>query len=207
MTLGCDRGNGSHGARRRCGARIAQNRRMAEVFVRFTEPIRSSDGRDYSAQACGGVADDGLWEGWIEFAAVGGSLMRTPRETEQPNRADLLYWAEGLSVAYLEGALRRAIDAATVQPVAPTVTEPSAFAGPARVGSPQPIRQHSVLDPFATYTQGEGVLRQQLSALSRDHLLALIDAYQLDIANGDYPSKNDLIERIVRAVKRYSRSA
>jgi len=35
----------------------------------------------------------------------------------------------------------------------------------------------------------------------------LIDAYQLDIANGDYPSKDDLIERIVRAVKRYSRSA
>ena len=32
------------------------------------------------------------------------------------------------------------------------------FAGPARVGSPQPIRQHSVLDPFATYTQGEGIL-------------------------------------------------
>jgi hypothetical protein len=180
---------------------------MAEVFVRFTETIRSSDGRDYSAQACGGVADDGLWEGWIEFADVGGAGMRTPRETEQPNRADLLYWAEGLSTAYLEGALRRAIDAATAQTVAATVTEPSAFAGPARVASPQPIRQHSVLDPFATYTQGEGVLRQQLSALSRDHLLTLIDAYQLDIANGHYPSKDDLIERIVQAVKRYSRSA
>ena len=180
---------------------------MAEVFVRFTETVRSADGRDYSAQACGGVADDGLWEGWIEFASTAGSPMRTPRETEQPNRADLLYWAEGLSAAYLEGALRRAIDAATAQPVTPTVTEPSAFAGPARVVSPPLVRQHSVLDPFATYMQGEGILRQQLSALSRDHLLTLIDAYQLDIANGDYPSKDDLIERIVRAVKRYSHSA
>ena len=180
---------------------------MPEALVRFTETVRGTDGREYSAQVCGGVAGDGLWEGWIEFAAVGGSLMRTPRETEQPNRADLLYWAEGLSTAYLEGALRRAIDAATVQPVAPTVTESSGFAGPARVGSHPPIRQHSVLDPFATYTQGEGVLRQQLSALSRDHLLTLIDAHQLDIASGDYSSKDDLIERIVRAVKRYSRSA
>ena len=179
---------------------------MAEVFVRFTETVRSADGRDYSAQACGGVADDGLWEGWIEFADVGGLPMRTPRETEQPNRADLLYWAEGLSAAYLEGALRRAIDAATAQPVTPTVTEPSVFAGPARVASPPLVRQHSVLDPFATYMQGEGILRQQLSALSRDHLLTLIDAYQLEIANGDYPSKDDLIERIVGAVKRYSRS-
>jgi hypothetical protein len=180
---------------------------MAEVLVRFTETVRSPDGRDYSAQACGGVADDGLWEGWIEFASLAGLLMRTPRETEQPNRADLLYWAEGLSVAYLEGALRRAIDAAMAQPVTPTVTEPSLFPGPARAGHPQPIRPHSVLDPFATYTQGEGVLRHQLAALSRDHLLTLIDAYQLGIANGDYPSKDDLIERIVRAVKRYSRSA
>ena len=190
-----------------CGARIAQTSRMAEVFVRFTDTVRSADGRDYTAQACGGVADDGLWEGWIEFADVGGPQMRTPRETEQPNRAALLYWAQGLSAAYLEGALRRAIDAATAQPVTPTVTEPSAFAGPARVASPPLVRQHSVLDPFATYVQGEGILRQQLSALSRDHLLTLIDAYQLDIANGDYPSKEDLIERIVRAVKRYSRSA
>jgi len=180
---------------------------MAEVLVRFTEPVRGSDGREYSAQACGGVADDGLWEGWIEFASTAGSPMRTPRETEQPNRAALLYWAEGLSAAYLEGALRRAVDAATGQPVNPTLTEPSVFAGPARAGSPSPVRQHSVLDPFATYTQGEGILRQQLAALSRDHLLTLIDAYQLDIANGDYPSKDDLIERIVRAVKRYSRSA
>jgi hypothetical protein len=87
------------------------------------------------------------------------------------------------------------------------VTEPSVFAGPARVGSPAPVRQHSVLDPFATYLQGEGILRQQLAALSRDHLLTLIDAYQLDIATVSYPSKDDLIERIVGAVKRYSRSA
>ena len=83
---------------------------MAEVFVRFTETVRSADGRDYSAQACGGIADDGLWEGWIEFADVGGLPMRTPRETEQPNRDDLAYWATGLTQVYLEGALGRAIE-------------------------------------------------------------------------------------------------
>ena len=68
---------------------------MAEVFVRFTETVRSADGGDYSAQACGGVADDGLWEGWIEFADVGGPPMRTPRETEQPNRARPLVLGRG----------------------------------------------------------------------------------------------------------------
>ena len=129
---------------------------MGEALVRFTETVRGLDGREYSAQACGAVADDGLWEGWIEFASVGGLLMRTPRETEQPNRADLLYWAEGLSTAYLEGALGER-STPRFGPAAPPTVRPSVFAGPARVGSPQPIRQHSVLDPFATYAQGEGI--------------------------------------------------
>jgi hypothetical protein len=102
-----------------------------------------------------------------------GFPMRTPRETEQPNRADLLYWAEGLS-GRIRGALRRAIDAVTAQPVT-RGHRPSAFAGPAAP---------AILSPFATTvsstrsprTCGVRLLRQQLSALSRDHLLTLIDA-------------------------------
>jgi hypothetical protein len=53
----------------------------------------------------------GSWKGWIEFASIDGdSHVRTPRETEQPNRGDLAYWATGLTQVYLEGALRRAIE-------------------------------------------------------------------------------------------------
>lgn len=89
---------------------------MAQVLVKFTEPIRGSDGRTWDAQACGDTADDGLWEGWIEFTPEGGGEpARTARETEQPNLADLQYWAQGLTMVYLEGALARATDA----PVAP----------------------------------------------------------------------------------------
>ena len=88
---------------------------MAEVLVKFTEPVRGSDGTLYSAQACGGIAEDGLWEGWIEFEG-GGNAVRTGRETEQPNMADLTYWAQGLSMVYLEGALARA----TKEPIAET---------------------------------------------------------------------------------------
>jgi hypothetical protein len=42
--------------------------------------------------------------------------MRTPRETEQPNREDLAYWATGLTQVYLEGALTRALTASSESP-------------------------------------------------------------------------------------------
>jgi hypothetical protein len=184
---------------------------MAEVLVRFTEPVRAADGQLYSAQACGGVASDGLWEAWIEFVDASGMPVRTPRETEQPNRDALVYWAEGLSAAYLQGALRRALDVRVAPPVIATGTEASLFSGPARSSAAaQPVRPHSVLDPFTTYVQGEGVLRQQLWALSRDHLLTLIDAYHLDVGNGFGPriqlSTEELIDGIIHAVKAHSSS-
>ena len=181
---------------------------MAEVLVRFTESVRGPDGIQYAAQACGGIADDGLREGWIEFVEPGGSVLRTGRETEQPNHTALLYWAEGLTAAYLEGALRRALDVRMVVPRRATTPAESFFPSPARrPGASQPIRVHSVLDPFATYVQGEQILRRQLSALSRYHLLTLIDAYQLDVVDSAYASKEDLAEGIVRAVKSYSSTA
>ena len=82
---------------------------MAEVLVRFTKRVRDDNDAPYSAQACGGIASDGLWDGWIEFVGEGGAAIRSPRETKQPNRDALVYWAEGLTAAYLEGALRRAL--------------------------------------------------------------------------------------------------
>jgi len=83
---------------------------MAEVLVKFTTPVKGEDGRLYEAEACGGVSEDGLWEGWIEFSAETSDLVyRSARETTQPNRNDLLYWAKGLTEVYLEGALKRAI--------------------------------------------------------------------------------------------------
>ena len=79
------------------------------------------------------------------------------------------------------------------------------FDGPA---NPPPIPAPSlaprpVLDPFATHAQGEGVLRQQLSALSRDHLQTLIEAYDLPV-NARGPSRETLVDEIVQAVERRS---
>jgi len=84
---------------------------MTEVLVRFDEPIIDSRGDLYFADAVGRQREeDGLWEGWIEFEALdqsGGSISSL-RETTQPNRKDLAYWAQGLTRVYLQGALARA---------------------------------------------------------------------------------------------------
>jgi hypothetical protein len=63
------------------------------------------------------VSEDGLWKGWIEFTSeTSGRCYRSARETTQPNRTDLLYWAKGLTEVYLEGALKRALGPAAPVP-------------------------------------------------------------------------------------------
>jgi hypothetical protein len=66
----------------------------------------------YDARAVGAERPDGLWQAWIEFSpeAEGTEVIATSRETTQPNRADTVYWATGLTGVYLEGALVRALD-------------------------------------------------------------------------------------------------
>jgi hypothetical protein len=181
---------------------------MAEVLVRFIDRVRDDRGALYSAQACGGVASDGLWDGWIEFVGENDVPLRSPRETKQPNRDALVYWAEGLTAAYLEGALRRALDTLVEPTVRVPSPEPSIFSEPADPGraARQSRSAHPVLDPFATYAQGEGILRQQLSALSRDHLLTLIDAYALPIDQRASTTDRELADEIVDAVRRLATS-
>lgn len=83
---------------------------MPVILVKFDEPIRDAAGITHFAQAVGRKREDGLWEGWLEFIGLTESppSFQSGRETTQPNRADLEYWAQGLSKVYLEGALARA---------------------------------------------------------------------------------------------------
>lgn len=101
---------------------------MAEVLVDFDTTIRADDGTNWHPRVCGAIADDCLWEGWVEFLPAGGEdrePIRTRRETEQPKRSDLMYWAQGLTQVYLEGALHRARrDASTSASAASRATPP-----------------------------------------------------------------------------------
>ncbi len=81
----------------------------------FTSPHRlyGSDGLSYAVQVYGQPRADGTWVGWLAFVATGsGRRLQTGRETTQPDRAALLYWATGLEPVYLEGAFGRAQPAA-----------------------------------------------------------------------------------------------
>jgi hypothetical protein len=172
---------------------------MAEVLVRFTERIAADDGTSYLPQACGRVANDRLWEGWIEFVSPTRTI-RSPRETEQPSRNALVYWAEGLTFAYLEGALDRALAARPVTARAlETASMTSPRSAPRRTIGSTP---RAVLDPFTAYAEGEELLRGQLRALSRDHVVSIIKAYELPVDTSQSTSDAALVDGVVAAVAR-----
>ena len=176
---------------------------MAEVLLEFAEAITSEERKNYTARACGSEMPDGRWQGWIEFLPLGeGDPVRSSRETTQPNRRDIEYWAGGLTYVYLEGALHRALRP-LVRPIAPEVTPP-VFDGPAPAPASGSTTE-SVLDPFSVYRKGEPLLRRQLSALAGWHLVNIIRRYELSdedpaILSATEPA--ELVELIIGAVRR-----
>lgn len=168
---------------------------MAHVLSIYARsPLTVSGGRVYIAQAAGRRREDGMWEGWLEFVPTDGStVLRSERETTQPNLADLEYWASGLTPVYLQGALERTLTP-RAEPTPPPVV-PSVYDEPAE----------PVLNPFAVYAKGEELLRRQLGALGRRHLRSIILGYDLlDGADVDLEALSDaeLVELIVSAVSR-----
>jgi hypothetical protein len=180
---------------------------MAHVISIYQRsPLALPDGSVYTAQACGRQRDDGMWEGWLEFVPHAGSaVLRSQRETTQPNLADLEYWASGLTPVYLQGALERTLTpppAVVEPPSVPSVYDEPAPARPS-VAEVAPEAE-PVLNPFSVYVKGEDQLRRQLGALSRRHLLTIITGYDLVDASGvdlEPLSTAELIEVIVGAVR------
>ena len=170
---------------------------MAEVIHVFAEPAYVN-GVAYRVQVTGRPQGH-LWEGWIEFAAHDGSdVRRTGRETTQPDREALAYWAAGLSGVYIEGALDRALPVPRREPV---VSE-ALFGGPdpnrAAVGA-----DGVVLDPFSVAERGEQRLRRELKALRARDLRNIVRAYDLgdDSIDLERLSEPELVELIVEAVE------
>jgi hypothetical protein len=178
---------------------------MAETLVQFQNPVTAPDGTAYQARAIGAEMPDGMWQGWIEFEPIeAGDPIRSPRETTQPNRADTIYWATGLTAIYLDGALRRAL--APLRIVVPPEPPPPHFDGPAPVAhNVLSIAPDSVLDPFSVYEKGgEDMLRRQLAALSGWHLGNIIVDYGLSGEPRSVLSRlasAELVELIVLAVQ------
>ena len=178
---------------------------MAEVLVQFDAVVTANDGRRFIPRACGRPSGN-AWDGWIEFVPVdSGSPVRTSRETEQPNRADLLYWAQGLTQVYLDGALARAL----LEPVVierERVVEPY-FEGPA----PAPVRRATapvgfarpVLDPFSVAMQGEDILLRELGALDTPRIRDIALAHGFSTAEqARTATREQLIAAVIAGVRR-----
>jgi hypothetical protein len=172
---------------------------VAEILVEFSDVVLKSGGRAYTARVAGAESGNGMWRGWIEFVSSDdGTVVASRRETTQPNRDDTFYWATGLTVVYLEGALERTLDSHTAgaRPHVVGASEPDA--------SSHVPHADTVLNPFAAYRKGELMLRRQLQALSSGHLVNIIAAHDLseqdpaDLAASD---PEVLIELIVLQVR------
>ncbi len=178
---------------------------MPEVLVSFEHPIGDDLG-DYHARAVGRLADDGMWEGWLEFVPIGGTteLLLTGIESRQPEHEHLLYWATGLTPVYLDGALERARHPATVRV---RQVELPASDGPKPrdrvVSRVMPRGPEPVLDPFEIGARSLDVLHQELGALNRPRLLNIITAYELNAAGKDlsWMSDRQLVQFIVTSVE------
>jgi hypothetical protein len=176
-----------------------------EVLVAFDTAVVARDGSRWMPSACGRCCDDGLWEGWIEFIPVNTAVepVRSGRETVQPNRADLLYWAQGLTRVYLEGALHRAHDLPRLRPIHETQARPH-FHGPAGNGH----RAHPahgvrpVLNPFEIDQQSQEILPHRLSALNPERLRQIAVAYEFASAAAVAGQKREeLVALIVGGVR------
>jgi hypothetical protein len=150
---------------------------MAEVLVRFETIVAGPNGSQWIPRVCGREQAGGLWEGWIEFERVSSAdeVRRTSRESVQPNRDDLMYWAQGLTQTYLEGALQRALNPPRV--VETHVAATPHFDAPAANRTTREVAAAAVLNPFEVYQQGEDILAQQLSAMSAARLRDIAVAY------------------------------
>ena len=83
---------------------------MSELIQRYVTEVVDDGGTTYSIFAYGEGLPGGTWEGWLEFHPADASqpILRTGRETTQPDRRALEYWASGLEPLYFDGAFDRA---------------------------------------------------------------------------------------------------
>lgn len=82
---------------------------MAELIQQYKARLRTDEGAEYTVQAWGERGEGTDWIGWLEFHPLDDlrDVLQTDRETTQPGRRELVYWASGLEDVYLHGAFER----------------------------------------------------------------------------------------------------
>jgi hypothetical protein len=83
-----------------------------EFVYEYPTLLRTESGEEYLPRVYADRQPDGrLWEAWFVFFPLSsGPTLATDRETTQSKVDDVTYWATGITPAYLEGALTRALE-------------------------------------------------------------------------------------------------
>ena len=180
--------------------------RVSEVLMEYDPIVSETDGGRWKPRACGRRGEGHMWEGWIEFVPLGSGSkpVHSRRESTQPSREALVYWATGLTPVYLKGALERARFEPAPQP--PLRRVAPLFDGPARetepAGSPLVPNPHAILDPFNVYAQGEDILIRQLDALDTARLRDIVRGYELlNAEDAERATRLDLATAIITAAR------
>jgi hypothetical protein len=84
---------------------------MEQLLQQFEKPIVDKSGVSYTVFLYGRNRPGDTWQGWLVFERFDGKRFATDVETTQPNADTILYWAGGLTPAYFDGALERALRA------------------------------------------------------------------------------------------------
>lgn len=101
---------------------------MDTLLQQFETPFAGRDGEMYVAFLYGRSRPADTWQGWIVFERMrDGRRFATPVETTQSSAEAVLYWGTGLTDAYFDGALDRALRPAAPEPA--RSVEPSAVIG------------------------------------------------------------------------------
>jgi hypothetical protein len=82
---------------------------MEQLLQQFEKPIVDKSGVSYTVFLYGRTRPGDTWQGWLVFERFDGKRFATDVETTQPNADTILYWAGGLTSAYFDGALERAL--------------------------------------------------------------------------------------------------
>jgi ATP-dependent Clp protease ATP-binding subunit ClpA len=81
-----------------------------ELIRTYPDVVLKADGSVFRCASYAKERADGRCEGRVVFFPLhGGPPVATDRETTQPRRAFLDYWADGLTATFLQGALSRAL--------------------------------------------------------------------------------------------------
>ena len=84
---------------------------MEKLLQEFEHTVTDASGAVYKIFAYARSRPGDTWQGFLVFETADGRRFQTDVETTQPNEEAVLYWATGLSEAYFEGALERAMHA------------------------------------------------------------------------------------------------